>query len=939
MDTLARILTEDHGAADRSAAPFLLRACASSALTGARITLDRARAEAWFGGVRIDIEGDTYQLLAALLDSPDALLDRASFGAGRSDARLDATVAHLNDALARCAPRAVHVARLPGKGYQLRAPVLATRMVGRSAELARVAELLQEHRFVTIAGPGGIGKTTLARAVAALCAQLYLDGIRFIDLAVLAHGRDLAGALGAALEIAHLAHDMAQLAARLRGRRMLIVFDCCEHHASAAAEICERLLRAAPGIDVLCTSREPLLGRSERIVRLDPIGVPDADAVLDAPTALAYPAVEAFVARINLDSQASFEPDARNLALAIRICRAVDGVPLALELAAALVRPLGLEQVARQTSRCLLGWSPLPPVAAQAEQRHRTLAAMLDWSYESLAPHEQRVLRCLAVFRGNFSLEAAAAVAADSGLDADGVSDTVIELMAKSLVSMHTENGIYTPRLLDLTREYAHDKLISSGESDTVRGRHARWLGMLMERLERDWMILARSDWLGLYGPWVDDILAAIDWALGAGGEPLLGAQLACVGFSLGDQIGVARAFQDSVRRAVQALGQAADPPPPVISILLRLNAVNADGRDLSAHSFRTLMTEAERNLDLAGKTGSPMLLSSPLTAMWGWPYVRGDFPASLAAAQQIATAANVHADCYIELIGQRTMAQSLHYLGMHAQARQCALQALSRSELRIPLPYQPSPVQVGTSMRIILARVLWMSGAPDQALAMSEEALTASRSDRPVALCQALSLAAVPVAIWRGETGRAARLLVQLRACAEGHGLGFWIDWAGRFEDALAVMDGTATIASRASFADPTDFSAQCRDHLVTFSPTLLMADASQRCATGAVGWCAPELLRAQALRLLASDAEDAKGAAALLLQRALEMAGKQNALGWSLRSATSLAALLQVQGRHAKARAILEPVLERCQEGRATADVAAGFASCAISSGQASA
>lgn len=797
------------------------------------------------------------------------------------------------------------------------------RMLGRSEELARVAELLQECRFVTIVGPGGMGKTTVARALAQDYAELYPDGVRFIDLAVLAEGRELVGALGAALGIARLTRDgLAQLATCLRGQRMLIVFDCCEHHAGVAAQACEALLRAAPGIDVLCTSREPLLAHSERIVRLGPIGLPDVLQAADAEAALRVPAVELFLARARIADPARFLGDSRTRALVCDVCRAAEGLPLALELAAALVRPLGLERLARQTSRCLLASYGQPHMV----DRHRTLSSMLDWSYDALSRTEQRVLRCLAVFRGGFTLEAAGAVAAGAGLDADLAIDIVIELAGKSLVSTNGAAGTAVrPRLLDVTREYAYDKLVQSGELDEVQRRHAGWLVALTEALDRDWMALSRSAWVERYGPWIDDILAAIAWSLGPGAEPLLAGRLAAAGFSVGDQLGYSREFQDCVHAALDAVGKLQDPPP---AILLRLMTVACGGRDLSGHPFIQLMADFERCMQLARQAGLPQLQGGPLISLWGWPYVRGDYPPSLAGAERMAGAARDSADPSLELIGERTMAQSLHFMGRHVEARRFAGLTLAHSHRRIPLSCLPSPMDVGTSIRITIARMLWMEGAADQAVAMSEEALHLSESDRPVAMCHVLAMASVPVALWRGETARAAQLTRRLRERAERHGMGYWADWARCFEEGLDVIEGRADAQSRAFFTDTQGFSAKCRDHLVTFSPGLLTDDAIARVAAGTVGWCAPELQRARALRRLSRDALDGDGGAAVLLRLSLATAREQGAPGWTLRSATTLAALYLRQDAHAQARATLEPVLARCREGQGTADMRAALA-----------
>jgi predicted ATPase len=894
------------------------------------LVLDAARGDALCAGVRLDLDAAAFEVLRILLDAGGAAVAPSHFGQDEGAARLWVSVARLNAALARAAPAdggALHVASFPGQGYQLmQANPPGQRLLGRHAELARVGALLQQHRFVTIAGPGGMGKTTLARAVVADAAARYPDGVRFIDVAVLAEGRELAGALGAALGIDHLTGDgLARLAACLRGRRMLILIDCCDHHTAVAAQAGEALLGASPGIDVLCTSREPLLARSERIVRLGPMALPPA-VENGGPDAATSAAVELFTARASQDDPAGFVLDHHTLPLVCAICRAVEGVPLALELAASLVRPIGLEALARQTARWLL--EP-PPPAGPGSDRHRTVTDMLDWSYDALSSHEREVLEALAVFRGGFTLEAARAVAGAAfgagARAADSAIDAVIELAGKSLVSMRPEDAAGRPRLLDLTRDYVYAKLAASGRLQAVQERHARWLRTLMDRLETDWMSQPRQAWVEMYSPWLDDILAATDWALGPGRQLRLGAYLASVGFSLGDQVGAAREFQTRVRRALGLIGAADEVPAHT---LLRLNFVNADSPGRSSAGLMKLLADNEWVLRLARRSGSPMLQGASLVAIWGSPYVRGNYPAALAGARRIARAARLRDDPDLALIGQRTLAQSLHFMGRHAPARRNAELALADSERRIPLAYQPLPVQVGTSMRIILARLLWMEGAADQALVMIEAATALALSDRPSALCQALGMAAIPVAVWRGETAGAARLAVRLREHAAGHGLCFWVEWAQRFELALALIAGQAAPGSLPSLSDSRDDFAKCRDHLVTFSTGLLTADSAARCENGTVGWCAPEVLRAQALARLAADQDGTDGTAAALLRRSITLARRQGAPAWALRSAITLGALYHRSGASRQARGILEPVLALCREGAGTADLRAAHA-----------
>ena len=781
-------------------------------------------------------------------------------------------------------------------------------LLGRDAALAGADRHLQQHRMVSIVGAGGMGKTTLAQALTAQVAPRYGDGVVLVDVGALAEGRQLAAALATALGAPHSSTGgLGQLAAFLRARRLLVWFDSCERHLEVVAEASEMLLRAGPSIDVLATSREPLRAQGEWIYRLGPVALPPAGLRCSAGEAAAFAAVALFVARANVHASGAFTLDDGNAALVCALCRQLDGVPLALELAAALVATLGLGRLAAQASARLLQ-------RPRARGRHASLSAMLDWSYDVLAPAEQQVLRRLAVFRAGFTLEAAAAVAADGVDTVADAADTVIELGAKSLVSMHGDAG-ERHRLLDLTRDYAYAKLAASGELAAMRARHARWLCTHMARCERDWELLPRRAWVALYGPWIDDLLAAIAWSLGPGGAPLVGAELVAIGFSLAEQVGAGREFTPWVERALDLLKALPAPPAPLV---LRLLFACGDKRDPTHFGLPDKISEAEQVLAFARSTGAIGDQVAAMISLWGWPFVRGAFPAALVAAERMVRAGADSGDAVLTLIGQRTLAQSLHFMGRHREARIAAESALANSARRIPLAYCPSPVQVRTSMRIILARLLWMEGASDRALAMVGEAIESTEDDRPVALCQVLGMAAIPVAIWRGEHARAAQLCARLRDRAERNGLEYWADWGMRFDDSLAVIGGAAA-PGRPSLTGSESSTAMHRDHLVTFLPALLDTDAARRSEAGEVGWCGPEVLRSRALRRASVDAEGAER----LLRESLALAQAQGAHAWALRSATSLAALQLDAGAVMAAHATLAPARMALREGAGTADL----------------
>ncbi len=356
-------------------------------------------------------------------------------------------------------------------------PIGLTRFVGRSPELREIDALLTSCRLVTLTGTGGVGKTRLALEAAAAVIDRYRDGVWLIELAALQRGEEIAVALAEALGVTanggQSSLELLQLVwTHLADRQALFVFDNCEHLVSAVAPIVQSLLMSCAGVAVLATSRESLGVPGEVTLTVPPMPLPPTSTT-DTEVLLAYDTVTLFCARA-VGAQPRFELTTTNAGDVSRLCRRLEGIPLAIELAAARVRLLSVGQIARllEESFRFLGDGP-----RTAQPRHRTLQATLDWSHDLLSPPEQVALRRLAVFPDRFDLDAAAAVinwepsGARAALDDHGL-ELVAQLVDKSLVVVEHRADEPRYRLVQPLREYAADKLEAAGETAAARDHH-----------------------------------------------------------------------------------------------------------------------------------------------------------------------------------------------------------------------------------------------------------------------------------------------------------------------------------------------------------------------------------------------------------------------------------------------------------------------------------
>ncbi|MBI5876099.1 MAG: tetratricopeptide repeat protein [Chloroflexi bacterium] len=387
-------------------------------------------------------------------------------------------------------------------------PTQLTSFIGRDAEVAEVRRLLGGTRLLTLMGAGGVGKTRLALQVAAEELAAFPDGVWFAELAPLADPTLIASTIASAVGVREEPNRpiLGQLGDYFRGKTALVVLDNCEHLIADAAQVCDTLLHAAPHLKIIATSREALGIAGETAYRVPSLGIPTDSMTLDALSHVA--SVQLFTERARA-ARGDFSLSTANATAVAQICRRLDGIPLAIELAAARIRTLSPEQIVTRLDdrfRLLTGGS------RTALPRQQTLRAAIDWSYSLLTESERILLRRLSVFAGGWTLEAAEPVCSGDGLAIEDILDLLTHLVEKSLIAAETAGDMNRYQLLETVRQYAREKLMDSGEVARLRNQHLLYFFSMAQEAEKYLRSATQARWLQRLDLDVDNVRTALDW-------------------------------------------------------------------------------------------------------------------------------------------------------------------------------------------------------------------------------------------------------------------------------------------------------------------------------------------------------------------------------------------------------------------------------------------
>ncbi|EPM46870.1 ATP-binding protein [Pseudomonas syringae] len=817
-----------------------------------------------------------------------------------------------------------YIVTVPGRGYRFSAPVsvqpatlaspaLAPRqdtfaaasvtkrqVLGRDELVRQLLELTLERRLLTLTGPGGVGKTTVALALADSLAVHASLSVAFVDLTPVTCTQPVLGRIAFALGLStENEQPLRDIPASLAKRPQLLVLDNCEHILDETASAVEALLANAPLCCVVVTSREPLRAQGEWVHELGPLQVPDPYLAVSASQALGYSGVELFVTRVREQDPAFVFNDSDAAAVA-SICRKLDGNPLAIELAAARVRTFGITDLVG----LLDGSFRLQMTGLRtALPRQRSLSATLDWTYGMLTGNEQALLRQLSIFNGSFTLDGVMAVV-NIGLPDVRMTLPMLEsLLDKSLLGTFDHSQGKRFRLLETTRLYAHEKLIQLDDVPRLCRTHAQWALRLLNQARLDLDHLSQDVWTQRYAAEIDTLRAALTWAFSAQGDRQLGVELTLSSAPLWLRLSLVREYQDWVNHGMPRCADEAQ-----MDRRQRMRLLTMSGSILMlTYGAGQKMREVWQQV---GEDAESLNDSEyRLRALWGqWNdhtcskrHVQG----TEVALRFLALGKDYRiADC--QLMGRRMRATSAFYMGDMKTANQAIEEALGA-------PRSPSShiIDMHFDQRIaaqsLRAQVQLLIGNTGQAMvALDTNVRQAITLSHPATLWYTLAISAIPATLIIGTLNRTRYFLDLLKQSSERQPLHIWRQLTRCYETILAIREGDA--AQGVPLLG--EALQQLRNHVETPLHTMLHTEYALGLAAlklepmaleildelhlGAVEnhdrWYLPEIMRIKAQLMLSQPHTHSLEDVRKMLTQALEAARQDGTHFWAWRINTDL-------------------------------------------------
>ncbi|MDA9509149.1 transcriptional regulator [Bradyrhizobium sp. CCBAU 11386] len=914
--------------------------------------LEKDGAPLHLGGRALDILIFLAERAGEVVDKRE-LIKRVWSGVTVDEGSLRFHITTLRKVLGEAGEGARYVINVPGRGYCFTAPLLRpapsesrtslpvssphslpsplARMIGRDEAVEKILAELALHRFVTIVGPGGIGKTSVALAVAHGELEAFEGQVSFVDFGALTDARLVAGTIAATLGLTVNSDDpMPGLLTFLRSRRTLLVFDSCEHILDELAPVVERLVQEAPALHILATSRESFRSEGERVHRLFPLDCPPERDGLGIADILAYPASQLFVERI-AESLSEFELSEEDAPLVAEICRRLDGIALAIELAAGRVNAYGIAGTASLLdSRFSLLWRG----RRSAIPRHQTLSAALAWSYDLLPAAESATLRGLSVFVGPFTLEAALAVTSCQGIDESEAVEAISNLLSKSLIATSPTERRLRYRLLDTTRAFVGSKLVENGEAARVARAHAEYFRDFLRDIALKSTGMQSAGGFLPYADHLPNVRAALTWSFSDAGDRTIGVDLAASAAQFFLELTLLTECYRWTQQALVPLATGAmdSRQEMTLQAALGVSVMFTQGNTEAVRSAFTRSLQLARELeDLHWQLWLLRGLHIYLTRV-------GDFHGALGTGVQGEGVARKLNDPAATLNVEWMLGVAHHLIGNQDKAVQFCESAMVHN----PGSQRLNIGHLGYDDRIValvaLARGLWLTGRPDRAIEAARYTVReAELLEQPLTLGISL-IWTIYVFLWVGDWANAETMIERLINHAERHFLGpYHAVGIGQKGELLLRRGDIAGGIEHLRRSQATLYATRHRIMTTVFATALAEGLASQdqpdealRMIDEAIAqipdhgesFDMPEMLRVRG-DILAQSGNAAE--AENYFRKSLDLSRRQCALGWELRGAISLGRVWRHTGKAGDARDLLAPLVARYQEGLQSRDLVA--------------